>query len=330
MPVREGSSASRLDSDVQVSAVQRARMFRSAAKVVSNHGYGQMTIARVTSDAGVSRRTFYDAFEDREDCFLAIFNQTLERVTDLASAAYVTEREWRARIRAALLAILRFLDDEPELAALLVVGALQAGPRVLKRRTEILKRLAVVLRETAASGRAVPALTAEGVVGALFSVIHTRLVDHGNEPLVGLLNPLMGVVVLAFEGQAAAQRELAVPPPGDARSPQSVSEVSADAFGRLPMRVTYRTLMVLSVIGGSPRASNREVGSLAGVQDQGQISRLLARLEGLGLIENVGGGQSSGEPNAWQLTSQGRELHLHTREQSAGVRARKSEARRSQ
>jgi DNA-binding PadR family transcriptional regulator len=74
------------------------------------------------------------------------------------------------------------------------------------------------------------------------------------------------------------------------------------------MRLTYRTLRVLTAISEQPGASNREVAVHAEVADQGQISKLLARLERLGLIQNTGEGQPSGEPNAWLLTSRGEEI----------------------
>jgi DNA-binding MarR family transcriptional regulator len=73
------------------------------------------------------------------------------------------------------------------------------------------------------------------------------------------------------------------------------------------MRLTYRTLRVLSAIATLPDASNREIADHAGVADQGQISKLLARLERLELIHNTGP-ITKGEPNAWQLTPKGHEI----------------------
>ncbi len=71
------------------------------------------------------------------------------------------------------------------------------------------------------------------------------------------------------------------------------------------MRLTYRTARVLGCIAERPGASNRAVAERAGVTDPGQISKLLRRLEGLGLAVNTGGGHLCGEPNAWQLTALG-------------------------
>ena len=62
-----------------------------------------------------------------------------------------------------------------------------------------------------------------------------------------------------------------------------------------------------------PDASNREVAAAAGIGDQGQMSKLLARLARLGLIENLGVGQAKGGSNAWRLTADGARLERATR-----------------
>jgi DNA-binding MarR family transcriptional regulator len=84
--------------------------------------------------------------------------------------------------------------------------------------------------------------------------------------------------------------------------------VSKDPLRELDMRLTYRTVRVIVAVASSPEASNRLVGEAAGIEDQGQISKLLTRLERLGLIENNGAGQARGAPNAWSLTERGREV----------------------
>ena len=71
------------------------------------------------------------------------------------------------------------------------------------------------------------------------------------------------------------------------------------------MRLTYRTALVLQAAAAHPGASNRLIGEHADIYDQGQISKLLGRLKGLGLLQNGGAGQAKGEPNAWRLTGLG-------------------------
>lgn len=82
------------------------------------------------------------------------------------------------------------------------------------------------------------------------------------------------------------------------------------------MRITYRTLRALSVIGEHPGMSNRAVADRAGVADQGQMSKLLARLERLGLVRNAAEGYPTGVPNEWCLTSRGEEVERATRARS--------------
>jgi DNA-binding MarR family transcriptional regulator len=77
------------------------------------------------------------------------------------------------------------------------------------------------------------------------------------------------------------------------------------------MRLTYRTARVLEVAATHPGASNRLVGERAGIYDQGQVSKLLARLERLGLLANTGEGQSRGSSNAWRLTRKGAQVTQH-------------------
>lgn len=292
----------------QVTEVQRTRMLSATVQVVGALGYEKMSVARVTSRAGVSRRTFYDLFVDREACFLAAFNETAQSARTLACEAAGGEREWRTRVRAGLAALLSFFADDPLAGRVLVVDALKAGPAVLERRAGIVAELIEVVeggRAQVRGGREVAPLTAEGVVGAVLAVVHTRLLGSADESLTELLNPLMAMIVRPYLGAAAAERELERPLPAGRRVRR---KAPADPLGGLDMRLTYRTLRVLETIAAAPGASNREIANGAGVVDQGQISKLLSRLESLGLIHNSGFGHLKGEPNAWELTGRGREV----------------------
>lgn len=88
------------------------------------------------------------------------------------------------------------------------------------------------------------------------------------------------------------------------------------------MRLTYRTVRVLMGIAGHPGASNRTVAEASGISDQGQISKLLARLDSLGLVRNTGQGHPKGAPNAWQLTTRGQEVEQAIRLQTGPRNAR--------
>ena len=342
--VRRPSLVKLRAGSVQVLDVQRARILAAMVQVVAEDGAGSVTVARIVSRAGVSRRTFYDLFDGCEDCFLAVFEDAIARATHVASeAAQSASSAWRERVRAGLAALLALFDEEPALGSLLVVDALGAGPEVLERRARVLESLAAIVAEGRRSSRSAPSgsgrsassepappLAAEGVVGAVLSVVHARMLDgrahaysrgangssrtRASAPLIELLNPLMGVIVLPYLGPAAARRELDRPIPqtpargsGSAKAKTS-APTAANPLAGLNMRITYRTLQVLATIANTPGASNRQIADGAGVHDQGQISKLLTRLERLGLVHNTGAGQTKGEPNAWTLTPQGQQV----------------------
>lgn len=287
--------------------IQRARMIVAMAEV-AEQGAANVTVAQVVARSGVSRRTFYEVFEDRDDCFLATFDDALAQAAERVVPAYRPADPWRKRIRAGLVALLRFLDEEPFLGRLLIAEALAAGPGALQRRQRVVERLVAVVDEGRTEAKAVvsaPPLTAEGIVGAVLSLIHTRMLTSRSQPLLPLVNQLMAMVVLPYLGVAASRRELEHPMPDEA--PPRL-RAGYDPLNELGMRLTYRTVRVLMAIGSHPGASNRKVGDIAGVPDPGQISKLLSRLYQLGLIEKGGAERARGEPNAWQLTGQGEQV----------------------
>jgi AcrR family transcriptional regulator len=305
----------------QVSEIQRSRMLTAAAEAVEEVGYARLTVAQVIARARVSRKTFYDLFEDREDCFLAVFDQAIDQLGTLVSDAYERESNWRDGVRAGLLAMLQFMDDEPGLARICVVEALGAGPRVLKHRTQVLAQLKKVIDQGRASAGArvaratedSPDVTAEGVIGAVFAVLHTRLLARGREPFTALLGPLMSMIVLPYLGARAASSELTRKPPTLPKRKRPPRRSVKDPLEGLDMRLTYRTVRVLTFIGENPGASNRQIAEGAGIADQGQISKLLTRLERLELVNNIGEGQIMGSSNEWYLTDRGVQVERATR-----------------
>lgn len=316
----------------QVAEIQRARMIAAMIDVVSERGRANTTVAHVVARSGVSRRTFYEIFEDFEDCFLAGLDRSLACASQYLRGVYDPSEKWRIRMRSALAAVLEFLDDEPAMGRLCIVETLGAGLRVHERRMEVLDVVVAAVdegRKQSRSATALPVLTGEGVVGGVLSVLHARLsapvaaipdarVDRGAgrpkggrqarerpRPLLELTGPLMAMIVLPYLGPAAAAKEAGRPTPPRRSLGQSSS---GDPLRDLDMRLTYRTVRVLLAIAANPDASNRQVGAAAGIDDQGQISKLLARLEKLGLVRNNRSGQVRGAPNAWLLTTKGKEV----------------------
>jgi AcrR family transcriptional regulator/DNA-binding MarR family transcriptional regulator len=343
-----------------VEEIQRSRILGAMAEEVAMRGAASVTVARVIARAGVSRRLFYKLFADVEDCFLASFDWAIEQAREVAVEAYSAETSWREQIRAGLAALLRFFDDQPLLAQLCVVHAAGGGPRVLEHRSRVMAELCEVVDRGRAevAGERVPGpVVAEGVVGAVVAVLYTRLLtrdetptgrtapgaaftgrrasaggqaEAGREqpPLIELHGELMSLIVLPYLGAAVARGEPRKPAPARrattarpaprAPVPTSLDEPAA--------RLTYRTVRVLRAIGELPAGSNREVAERAGIVDQGQISKILTRLEYQGLVVNRGGSNPArGTPNSWWLTERGEALERELREHPSEAPGRASQ-----
>ncbi len=290
----------------QVAAAQRGRLVAAITSVAYKKGAGTLTVGAVVGAAGISRRTFYELFDDLDDCLMEAFDQGLERARARAASAYAGRQGWADRIRGGLTELLRFFDEEPQVARLLLVDSASSGARGHARRTDVLEQLAGVVDEGRAdASQQPPALTAEGVVGGATSVVAARLLKRDPEPLVALVNPLMSMMVLPYLGPAEAKAQLARPAPNGVAVSRQPAHHPLDG---LPIRVTYRTLAVLAAVSAEPGLSNFAISERAGINDQGQASRILTRLARHGLVRNTGGGQSLGLANAWRLTDRGEEI----------------------
>jgi len=130
-----------------------------------------------------------------------------------------------------------------------------------------------------------------------------RMLARDPRPLTELTGSLMALIVHPYLGSAPAQRELEMATP--ATGPIVARRLPADPFKDLPIRLTYRTALVLTSIAQAPGASSRQVADASGITDAGQISRLLTRLRTNGLIEDTGVGPAKGMARAWSLTERG-------------------------
>lgn len=107
---------------------------------VAEKGYRATTVGDVVERAGVSRRTFYEQFEDIEACFLGAYDTGVEIVLNrLATAAADLRKndDWRAIIRSDLATYMDVLAGDPAFAWSLHIEALGAGPAALERRAKM-------------------------------------------------------------------------------------------------------------------------------------------------------------------------------------------------
>ncbi len=311
---RAGRVPARGMSRRRVAEIQRSRLLAAAVGVFDESGFLDASVELIVTRAHVSRRTFYELFENREGCLLALVEDLGARIEAELAAQELAGTAWLERVRGGLWAILSLLDRDPAPARVCVVQGPRGGTAVQERREQLLRGLAAVLDEgrllQARGARCTP-LTAEGLVAAALGIVYGRLRCGGRASLCALQGELMAMIALPYLGPAAAARELAraAPRPPRERAARASDGRSLERdLAAIPMRLTYRTVRVLEAVAREPRVSNRAIADAAEIADQGQVSKLLRRLEGLGLLVNSGEGHAKGAPNAWRLSPLGERL----------------------
>jgi AcrR family transcriptional regulator len=264
-----------------------------------SQGYQALSVTGLISAAGVSSKTFYEMFSGVDDCFIAVYDEAIAEVEGVMRPAYMRPGSWAERVRAGLEALLLLLEGERELAGLIFVEASKARDVLAGRRTRLVEMLRLVL-DSGRSGEcahAIPPLTDELVVEGALAIIRTRIASE--QCVRVLLDDLMRAITYAYLGPAAAEAQLKrLRPTGPA--PGAVTLERPEAR----IRVTYRTLRVLTALAERPGSTNKQIAEAAEITDAGQISKLLRRLAEQRLIENEGPSRN-GAPKSWRLTEQG-------------------------
>jgi AcrR family transcriptional regulator len=170
---------------------QRERLIGGLAEAVAEHGYNAVTITHITKAAKVSRRAFYENFENKEECFLAAFEIVVGHVQGLVAEAVEPIDDWPHEVIAAFRALLGFFSDEPDLARLCFVESQTAGPAIADRFREKIYEFIPLLergRNERKSDRDLPDSTESSLVGAL-ATLASRSIMAGEAPNLNRLLP---------------------------------------------------------------------------------------------------------------------------------------------
>jgi len=201
-----------LDRDV-VEASQRTRLLEAVGRAVAERGYAGATIDDVVRRAGVSKKTFYEHFADKEDCFLAAYEAASEELLERVREAHARDGDWLARTRAGIVAYLRWLAAEPALARVFLIEVAAAGPRALERREGLRDRYAELIRER--RPKAQPRLPIEifhAVVAAVDDVVVRHIRESGAEDLPSLEPVLVYLQTALLAGPEAAAQSAELEP----------------------------------------------------------------------------------------------------------------------
>jgi AcrR family transcriptional regulator len=186
---------------------QRARLLRGAVEVAGADGFAGMTVTAVIRRASVSRKTFYELFTDREDCFVAAYGLVMDRALRGLRVAFEVDAPWDARVRAGLEWALDALASHPCEARVAFVEVLAAGPRALEQRDRFAGEFALLLADgfdAAPDDVVVPLSMPAAVIGALGELIGARVRRGGAAGLPELLPDALYCALAPFLGPAAA------------------------------------------------------------------------------------------------------------------------------
>jgi AcrR family transcriptional regulator len=193
---------------------QRERILAAVAQVASTHGYGAMSVQDVVREAGVSRRTFYEQFKNKDHAFLAAYDEASGRMMTTIRAGIDAETTFEEKISAGFRAFLELLAASPAFAKMCIVEVLAAGPEAIARRARTMEDFTEIFelaaQQTLIKENPPSPLIAETIVGGVYETVYRRIARGETAELPRLLPDLTESALLPYVGEAraTAQRKL--------------------------------------------------------------------------------------------------------------------------
>lgn len=190
----------------QPDADPRTRLLYSIAELCAQDGYRNVSVSALVAHAKTSRRTVYERYGGKEECFLECFEMVRARTLEVAMAAYAPLlADWPRGLRAAIEAIMRFFASEPALARLVAVEVLAAGPAAFQVRDEAIRSFVSLIEPGYQyTSRAAP-IAREAIPFGVYAMIHRHLALGRPAATLPQLAPAACFLALApFLGAAQA------------------------------------------------------------------------------------------------------------------------------
>jgi AcrR family transcriptional regulator len=191
---------------------QRRRLYAAAGATFARAGYADATAEAIARQAGMSKATFYEHFDNKEDCIIALHDDATAAVLEAMRRTGEDHEgaDAAGRVRAVIHTFLEVLAAFPDEAQTLLVEIIGAGPRAIERRDRVLAEYASyvdgVNREDAERGAA-PRLAsphdAFAIVGAVVELA-SRQIRTGEPDDIRDLEPVVERLVLGLLSTASA------------------------------------------------------------------------------------------------------------------------------
>jgi AcrR family transcriptional regulator len=162
----------------EVAARQRERLFEAMVQAVDEHGFAASTVSDLVARAGVSTRTFYEHFPNKEECLLYTYDTVTEDLARRMLAAQETAEDWPAQLEAILRALFTAISERPDVARLVCVEMGASGPTGVRRWADGNAAFAAFVGEGFAQSEGpgpIPDPIARAIVGAVRHIIYTRV-----------------------------------------------------------------------------------------------------------------------------------------------------------
>jgi AcrR family transcriptional regulator len=197
-----------------VREAHRVRMLEAMVRAVAEKGYARVAVADVVDRAGVSRKTFYEHFANKEDCFLAAYDVGVDGLLAAIDEALAEPApDWLTAARRAVDVYLAKIAANPPFARAFLIEVLGAGPRALARRDLVQNRFAEQLAAIHRRARLdIPAIPEpapyvfRAAVGAVNELVTAHVLAHGAETLAGLTDAILDVHLALLVGRELASR----------------------------------------------------------------------------------------------------------------------------
>ena len=202
-------------AEVRSRRAVRDRLLDAMLLATAEVGYEHVAVRHVVGRAGAGRQSFYTYFENKDDCFAQAHEAAIERLYERVIGAAKPQPSWREGLRAGLAELLGFCAEEPQVARALFIEVHAAGGKALEKRNEVMARFAAAIdsaRNEASAQASAPSVTGAFMVGAIETMVTTRLMDGEPEKIRDLLPGILHFVVLPYFGEDAAWEELTAAP----------------------------------------------------------------------------------------------------------------------
>jgi len=182
-------------SRAEVLESQRGRMLAAMARAVAAKGFARTVVADVLAGAGVSRETFYEHFRDKEDCFLAAYEASVETLLAIMTEATAgaEDADPIQRFDRATAAYLELMARDDALARVFLIDVYAAGAPALERRLDVFERFVDMVAEIFGARTQPERLRAEALVGALSSMVTMRVAAKKTAELPMLREPVLAL-----------------------------------------------------------------------------------------------------------------------------------------